>query len=441
MQFHGLSFLFLFLPLFLLAYYGAGRRWQNGILLLLSGVYYGLLGGWWNLGVILLFVALTYFLCRLMGVLSRKWLLFGGLTVIFGGLLFFKTAGGGRFLMPGFSFVSFQLAACLFRVYQKIMEPERDFLSFSAQILMFPKLLAGPLTEPQELQRQMRSRKAEPEQIHDGLQTFLLGLGLKVLLADPVGGIWAQARVAGFGNISPVFAWLALVSFAMALYFDFYGYSVMARGLGTMLGFQLPKNFDTPYLALSVGEFYRRWHRSLSLWLREYVYIPLGGSRAGKTRTAVNILLVWLFSGLWHGVGGNYLVWALFLGGMMVLERFWLGKYLKRKPAFAHIYTVLVILLSWVPFGMENWKEMGIFLGKLFCLGGKASNPLDFLLVLKSYFWYLFAGAFLAFTDCKPLWEKLKAHRLGNWAFFALFWLCVSRIATAAQSTFAYFQF
>lgn len=441
MQFNSLSFLFVFFPLFLVVYYGAGQRWQNVTLLLGSGVYYGLLGGWWNLGLVLLFVAVTYFAARMMRTTARKWLFYAVLAILFGCLLFFKAVAGGCFLPLGFSFVSFQLAAYLISVYKEKLEPETDFIGFCAGILMFPKLLAGPIMEPQQLCQHMRHRDIKPENINDGLRLLLVGLGFKVLLAGPVGGIWDQARVAGFQNISPIFAWLALLSFAMELYFDFYGYSVMARGLGQMLGFSLPRNFDSPYRALSVREFYRRWHQSLGRWFRDYLYIPLGGSRAGKKRTIVNIFGVWLLTGLWHGIGGHFLLWALFLGAMIVLERIWLGKRLENHPHLAHAITIFVILLSWIPFALSDWTDMGSLLGKLFCLGGTASNPFDFLFVLKDYFWLLLIGASLAIADIQSAWDKVRLHPLANWILFGLFWMCVYQIATVAQSPFAYFQF
>lgn len=441
MQFNSISFLFVFFPICLLVYYGAGQRWQNVMLLLGSGVYYGLTGGWWNLGLILLFVAVTYFSARMMKTSAKKWLFYTVIVILFGCLLFLKAAAGGLFLPLGFSFVSFQLAAYLICVYQGKMEPEMDFIGFSAGILMFPKLLAGPIMEPKQLYQQIHHRERKAEDIHEGLQLFLLGLGFKVLLAGPIGGLWTQARVAGFRNISPVFAWLALISFAMELYYDFYGYSVMARGIGRMLGFCLPRNFDSPYRALSVRAFYRRWHQSLGQWFRDFVYIPLGGSRAGKKRTIINILGVWLLTGLWHGIGGNYALWALFLAGIIVLERVWLEKRMEKHPKCAQALTIFVILLSWIPFAISDWQEMGSFLGRLFCLSGEVANPFDFLFVVKDYFWLLLVGAALALGDIQSLWAKMKTHPLSDWALFGLFWMCVYQIVTVAQNPFAYFQF
>lgn len=440
MQFYSFSFLFVFLPIFLAVYFLAGQRWQNPVLLLGSCLFYGIGGGWIHLGLLGLLVAVTYFAGRMMDSKLGKCFFYIVLTMIFGCLLFFKIASDGSFLPLGFSFVSFQLAYYLIWIFRGKVEPETNFCSFAVQMLMFPKLLAGPIMEPGLLAEQVRSRQRKGDNFHEGLQLFLLGLGLKVLLADPVGGIWAQARVAGFAHISPIFAWLALISFAMNLYFDFYGYTVMARGLGLMLGFSLPRNFCDPYRARSVREFYRRWHRSLGLWFRDCVYIPLGGSRAGTMRTVCNILLVWLLTGLWHGVGVNYLLWAAFLGFVIVLERLWLGQRLAKFPMLAHFYTLMTIFFSWIPFAFSEVGEIPAFLGLL--LGrSKAANIFDFLFVWQDYCWLLFASAVVALGNLRPIWEKIRLHPLTDWALLALFWLCVSRIATVEQSPFSYFRF
>jgi len=305
---------------------------------------------------------------------------------------------------------------------------------------MFPKLLSGPLMMPAQLHAEQDS-KTDHQNIHDGIQLLILGLALKVILANRLGGLWAQPAIAGYENISTQAAWLALTAFSMQLYFDFYGYSLMATGLGRILGFELPKNFDNPYASKTVSEFYRRWHMTLGLWFREYVYIPLGGNRGGALKTIVNLAVVWLFTGIWHGVGGNYLIWAMFLFTMIVLERLFLGKWLKKSHILCHVYLVFVILLSWLPFAVGDWNQMVIFLGRLFGIGAPPFNPKDYILWGQSYFGLMTAGVILATPLPEKLWKKVNHTLIADVLLVILFWVCIYFISTAAQDPFLYFQY
>jgi alginate O-acetyltransferase complex protein AlgI len=260
-----------------------------------------------------------------------------------------------------------------------------------------------------------------------------------VLLAGRLGGIWSQARAVGYEGISVAYGWIALISWAMQLYFDFYGYSLMAVGLGKMLGYDLPENFRHPYAAGSVSAFYRRWHITLGAWFREYLYTPLGGNRRGLLMTLLNLALVWLFTGLWHGVGGNYLLWAGFLWLCVVMEKLFLNRILKKLGFIRHIYLVFVILLSWVPFAIGDWNQMCLFLSKLFG-GGNTLNPRD-ILGLKDYIPMLAAGVVLATPVPEKFWKWIRDSALGWAILFVLFWFCIFRISTAAQDPFLYFKF
>ena len=245
----------------------------------------------------------------------------------------------------------------------------------------------------------------------------------------------------GYESISVPFAWLCLVGYAMQLYFDFYGYSLMAIGIGRMLGYELPENFLHPYISKTVSEFYRRWHATLGAWFREYLYIPLGGNRKGTVRTIVNLAVVWLFTGLWHGVGGNYLLWAGFLFLLIVNERLWLGKILKKLPLIGHVYVVFVILLSWVPFAVGDFSQMVVFLGRLFGLGGQVLNPADYILWGRDYAPILLSGVILATPLPAKLCARLKNTLLGDILILVLFWVVVYFISTAAQDPFLYFAY
>ncbi len=443
MQFNSIEFLFCFFPIFLGLYYPSPGKLHSAVLTLGSLVFYSLASGgnyWWIL-LLAEITVLAWIGGQLLGIYRDKRLLaalLGGLLAILG---FYKVYASGRFLAAGMSFYLFQIAAYLIDVYRKKLEPEKNILSFSAQIMMFPKLLSGPLMDPVQLRLQQQNCRPNGDGFLHGLKTLICGLGLKVVIANRLGSLWAQAAVVGYESISVPFAWLCLVGYAMQLYFDFYGYSLMAIGIGRMLGYELPENFLHPYISKTVSEFYRRWHATLGAWFREYLYIPLGGNRKGSVRTILNLAVVWLFTGLWHGVGGNYLIWAGFLFLLIVNERLWLGKILKKLPVIGHVYVVFVILLSWLPFAVGDFNQMVIYLGRLFGVGGEVLNPSDYILWGKDYVSILAAGVVLATPLPAKICARLKNTLLGDLLIFVLFWVVVYFISTAAQDPFLYFAY
>ena len=443
MQFNSLSFLFIFLPVFLAVYYLFPIRWRSGILSLGSFLFYFLACGkkFWPLILLAGLILLTYSAGRMLERHRSRSLLITVLALMGGSLCFFKCFHGGRWLAAGYSFYLFQMSAYLLDVYWERMKAELNFLNFAAQISMFPKLLSGPIVKPAELAEQNRTTAVSGEEFHRGLSELIIGLSMKVLLANRLSSLWVQANIMGLQNLSAPMAWLALAGFAIRLYFDFYGYSLMAVGLGRMLGYTLPENFLDPYASCSVSEFYRRWHVSLGMWFREYVYIPLGGNRKGMFRTILNLIIVWAFTGFWHGVGGNYLVWAGILCFLIILEQLFLRRFLEKHRWLGHIYTPFVILLSWVPFAVTGWQRMGIYFGKLFGGFGPGINPSDWLIFGKQYGIYLLAGAVLMIPAVNKAVRNLHKHVWGDIILFLLFWLCVMMIATSAQDPFMYFQY
>ncbi len=443
MQYNSITFLFHFLPLFLAAYYFLPAKLRNVTLVFGSLVFYYLSvkSNPWMFALLIVLTVLAYAFGLVMCRRDRRWIFFIGISLFAAILVFCKIYAGGKHLPVGMSFYLFQMAAYLVAVYQDKLEPERNMLRFGAGIVMFPKVLSGPLMEPASLGEQVSARKHSLYDFHHGLQDLILGLAMKVLLANRLGGLWGQAAVVGYDCISPAFAWLSLIAFAMRLYFDFHGYSLMAMGIGRMLGFHIPRNFDDPYASRSVSEFYRRWHMTLGAWFRDCIYIPMGGNRAGKGRTILNLLVVWALTGFWHGVGGNYLLWAGILVTFIVLERLFLSKLLKKTFALAHIYTVFVILISWVPFAIGDWNQMVTFLGRLFGLTGKTINPTDFIGQASNYAWLLLAGLVLATPLPRKLWQKVRDYWVVDIFLFALFWIAVYFVATAAQDPFMYFQY
>lgn len=443
MQFNSITFLFYFLPVFLLAYYMLPAGWRNVILVIGSLVFYFFACGQslWQIGIMVGLTLVSFGVGRILIKPRNRWLLALYLAISFGGLMFLKLYHGGAYLPAGMSFYLFQIAAYLVDVKREKLAPERNVLAYGAKTVMFPKLLSGPLIAPAVLNRQEAEWDHPSAQRTRGLQELILGLGLKVLLADRLGGLWSQAAVIGYESISVPFAWMSLCAYAMRLYFDFWGYSLMAIGLGRMLGFDFPKNFDDPYASRSVSEFYRRWHITLGRWFREYVYIPLGGNRKGSLRTIVNLGVVWLFTGIWHGVGSNYLLWAGFLFLLIINEKIWLGKLLKKLPVVSHLYTVAAILISWIPFAIGDFQQMIVFAGRLIGQCGHTLNGMDFVIWGKSYAVYLIAGLVLATPFPGNLWRKIRKKPVANVLLFCLFWVIVYCIATAEQSPFLYFSF
>ena len=439
MQFNSIAFIFHFLPLLLAAYYIFPSGLRNAVLLCGSLVFYFFAGGIQPVLMLLGCTVLCYVAALTLDGKRAKMRLAIYLLLLILILGFYKRFDGGGHLPAGMSFYMFQLAAYLIDVYREKVRPQGNLITFASRIVMFPKLLSGPLVQPSAL------HDAQPEptvfRFREGVHLLILGLGLKVILANRIGGLWAQAGVTGFDVLSTPAAWLALTAFSMQLYFDFYGYSLMAMGLGKMLGFDLPRNFDDPYAAKTVSAFYRRWHMTLGLWFREYVYIPLGGNRRGACRTILNLAFVWGLTGIWHGTGGNYLLWAGFLFLMIVNERLWLGKWLEKSHILSRVYLIGVILLSWVPFAVDDFVQMITFLRCLFGCGAKPANPQDWLQWAENFAGLLIVGIIFATPLPKKLWEKLKNSILADILLVVLFWVSIYFISTAAQDPFLYFRY
>lgn len=444
MQFTSISFLFHFLPVFLVLYYLVpGIQLKNAVLLIGSIVYYGFAVDWSIMPIIVLplIAALTYCAGKVLTDKKNYWWVFplsvAGLTMV---MTFFKCFADGKYFPAGMSFYLFQMAAYLISVYTGKQQAEQDPLRYGTQMLMFPKITSGPIYDPILLQNQVERRPSVTmKTVHKGLQQLILGMALKVIIANRIGSLWNQAAVIGYESLSVPFAWLSLLGYAIKLYFDFWGYSLMAMGVGRMLGFYLPKNFDDPYISRSVSEFYRRWHITLGTWFRNYIYIPMGGNRKGLVRTIMNLLLVWLLTGLWHGVGGNYLLWAGILVFFIVLERLFLRSLLEKHRVISHVYTVVVILISWVPFAISDWSQMWVFMGRLFGIGGISVGGSEFFHWMKEYAVLLIPAVLLMTGLPGKLWRKIEDSWWAELICLVLFWLSVYYIATAAQDPFMYF--
>ena len=454
MGFNTLPFVFVFLPLFLAAFYLVPARGRAGLLCLGSLVFY-VIGVWqrpWCLAPLLGLAVLVYLLGLRMRPRESRGLLVLGLTALFGCLFFFKYAGllGLGVTLPlAISFYSFQLAAYLIDVYRGRIPAERKLLLFFTGVLLFPKLLSGPLMDPLSLHEQL-SDPPQPglEDFDSGLRDFILGLSMKVLLANQIGGLWRQVGNIGYESVSTPLAWMGIAAYSLQLYLDFCGYSWMALGLGRMLGFRLPRNFEHPYAARSMQDFWRRWHISLSSWFRDYVYIPLGGSRVGKARWVLNLLVVWGLTGLWHGAAWTFVLWGLYFAVFLLLEKLFLGRLLRRLPVLRHIYVLTAALFSFVLFDASSLSAAIGAAGAMLGLGHLPVWDGGTLYYLHSYAPVLLAAAVGSTPLPAALCRRIAAGRAGRVldalepaALLALLAVCTAFLVSGSANPFLYFRF
>ncbi|MBO6215050.1 MAG: MBOAT family protein, partial [Lachnospiraceae bacterium] len=343
----------------------------------------------------------------------------------------------GLALPLGISFYTFQIMSYVIDVYRKKCPSSHNLLNLGTYLVMFPQLIAGPIVVYNDVAARLKNRKIGFYNIEEGLKKFTLGLGMKVIFANNIGGIWNTCLEEGFENLSTPMAWLGIASFSLQLYYDFGGYSLMAIGLGQMLGFKFPKNFDFPYIAGSVTDFWRRWHMTLTSWFREYIYIPLGGNRKGMARTILNMLIVWLITGLWHGAAWNFVVWGLYYFVLLVLERLFLKKVLDRIPVIPHIYTLVIVMCGWVLFESPSLSEALIFLSRMFTY-----NPgFEFIEPLKQYAMFMVPAILCATPVFSGIYLRIRKKWYGIALLFLIFWGSVVLLVDSVYNPFLYFRF
>jgi len=461
--FSSLEFIFRFLPLFLIIYYIVPKKFQNAVLLTGSLCFYAW-GDLKNLVFLLISVFINFIAVKRMkreNCNSKPWLITALLFNI-GMLFFFKyinfaidninviLAGiNGKQIaeltwgLPlGISFYTFQAISYVIDFYRKDIEDDPDLFHFATYLIMFPKLVSGPITSYKEIGNQLKNRNCSVTKFEKGLKLFVIGLGLKVILANRLGILWNNIQTIGFESISTPLAWLGSIGYSLQLYLDFQGYSLMAIGAGQMLGFHLPDNFRHPYMSKSMTEFWRRWHITLGLWFRNYVYIPLGGNRKGKKRLVFNLLIVWLLTGLWHGASWNYVLWGLVLFVLILFEKLYFKKILDRSVIIARIYMLLAIPLTWILFAIHSLKDVLIYYGRMFgIVQGINVNNGDFIKYFSQYKWLLFTGIFLCFPYGKRLFKKLENNILCTIFLLLVFWYSVYLLSNGLNNPFLYFQF
>ena len=471
MVFSSIAFIMYFMPVFFLVYYILPASYKNAWLFLasLGFYYYGVRGNPGYLLLMIMSVVVNFVAGKLIEAQKTKrarkaWLVVGivydlgwlslfkylgflieNLNALFGAMHVKVQLETWNLILPiGISFYTFQIISYLVDVYRRETKAEKSLISLGTYLCMFPQLIAGPIVNYHLIQEQLHKRKHSMVKVESGLKVFALGLAYKVLLANRVGHLWTEVTAIGYESISTPLAWMSIVAYSLQLYFDFYGYSLMAIGLGRMMGFDFPQNFNNPYMAVSMTDFWRRWHMTLGGWFREYVYIPLGGNRGGFAKTVRNMFVVWLLTGLWHGASWNFVLWGLLLFVLLFVEKAGLGKVLERHKALGHIYMILWIPLSWLVFVITDLSQLGIYLQKLFPFFGSTGTVLfqgDYLKYGKTYGIYLVLGILFATGVQEKLLKKNKNRLWVILLLLALFWASVYCMYLGMDDPFLYFRF
>ena len=463
MSFTTIEFMFRFLPIFLIVYYVVPTRYKNMILLIGSFVFYA-----WgqHFYLLLLMIVVNYTFGRLIGERQsqKKPLLVLGLIYNFGLLVFFKytnffieninallTATHVQIptisvVMPlGISFYTFQVVSYLVDVYRGEQRPVKNIINLGVYIAMFPQVTSGPIGLYSELEPTLLRRHCSVLNLESGLKTFIIGMGAKMLLANPMGTLWAGMSRYGYETLSCPYAWLGAFGYSFQLYFDFAGYSLMAMGLGQMLGLYVPRNFDHPYISGSMAEFWRRWHMTLGRWFKKYLYFPLGGSRCSFAKTIRNTFVVWAFTGLWHGASWNFVLWGLIFFVLLTIERLGLGKLLAKTKVLKHIYVIFLIPLTWVVFALPNMQDIATYFSRLFPFfaDNTASfvNTKDVIRALHDY-WYLLIACVVFCLPFPSRWyEKHKNSKLVILGLVLIYLMSVYKMQTQTSNPFLYYQF
>lgn len=439
MVFSSFEFLLWFLPFFLVIYYLTQKKYRNLCLFLFSLIFYayGAIEQPLYILLILLSIAVNYALGLLIERSrnhSKLWLITGliynfGILAVFKYLDFFieninkalglfAESGTGQsfntlspvnLILPiGISFYTFQIVSYLIDVYRKEVPAETNFINLGTYIIMFPQLIAGPIVKFSDIRKNLHKRSFHKKVFLDGIKIFVIGLGLKVLLANRIGSLWQDVSSIGYDSISVPLAWMGIAAYSFQIYFDFWGYSLMAIGLGKITGFSLPVNFNNPYTACSMTDFWRRWHMTLSTWFREYVYIPLGGNRNGKFKTYRNLLIVWFLTGFWHGADWNFIFWGILIFVIISIEKMGLGRILEKYPLIGHVYMILLIPLSWLVFAVSDLSAMATYFCRLIGIGGTNIYADDFIKYGKTYGILLLAAFLFSTAIPQKIYRKIK---------------------------------
>ncbi len=465
MVFSSFTFLFIFLPLVLLTYFLAKKRQlRNIVLLVFSLIFYA-----WGEPVYVLLMLLSIIVNYLIALKierrkrdKNKWMIidvifnlgiigffkYGNFVIQNINSIFHSNIGEMNLALPiGISFYTFQVLSYVIDVYRKTVPAQKSIVNLGMYVTLFPQLIAGPIVRYETVAEEIENRKENFTEVVEGLKRFFIGLGKKVLIANQMALIADTIYGGDLANTGTVSLWLAAISYTLQIYFDFSGYSDMAIGLGRMFGFHFLENFNYPYIAKSITDFWRRWHISLSTWFRDYVYIPLGGNRVSTLKWLRNILVVWLLTGLWHGASWNFILWGVYYGIILMIEKVFLGRIIEKLPkVLQHIYALFFIIIGWVIFRVEDFSQMGIVLQKMFTW--QASGIIDNIVLnfdIFSSLPYILIGIIGSMPLLAGVGEKTKQTNsyliVSNLWSFGIFMLSICFLLVATYNPFIYFRF
>lgn len=468
MLFSSLTFLFGFLPILLLGYYVVpSRKFKNCILLVFSLLFYA-----WGEPKYILLMLVTILVSYIMGLLINKYdskpkvkklLLIISIILILAGLIFFKytnfilenvtriTKANITFMdiiLPiGISFYSFQILSYIIDLYNKKVEVQRNIFSLALYVSLFPQLIAGPIVRYETVEDELKNRKENLSDILSGFKRFIVGLSKKIIIANNMGLIADSIFVLNNSNIGTLIMWLGVLAYTLQIYFDFSGYSDMAIGLGKMFGFHFLENFNYPYIAKSITDFWRRWHISLSSWFRDYIYIPLGGNRVSKLKWIRNICVVWLLTGLWHGASWNFVLWGAYFAIILLIEKIFLLKFIEKfSKIIQWLYSIFLIMLGWVIFRCESMELMNNVLSKMFIY--QKSDLLKFItenINLLFSMLFILPAIVVSFPIVPKLKEKFNKSIIMysgyNLLILILFAINIVFLTSSSYNPFIYFRF
>ena len=458
MVFSSILFIFRFLPIAMGIYFLTPKKLKNLSLLILSLIFYS----WGEPRYFLLMIAsifVDYFISINIEKNNKNKklkILLLAISIIFnvGILFFFKyinffieninsifnmSLNNVKITLPlGISFYTFQTMSYTIDVFLGKVKAEKNIINFGAFVCLFPQLIAGPIVKYIDISKELKNRDINLDEIQEGIRLFILGLGSKVLIANNIGSLWNEVETMGFNNISTILAWMGIIAFSLQIYFDFNGYSLMAIGLGKILGFNFPNNFNYPYESRSITEFWRRWHITLGQWFKQYVYIPLGGNRLGRARTYFNLFIVWFLTGFWHGASYNFILWGLYFFILICMEKNGLLNLLNKHKLISHIYTIFFILVGWVLFAVIDLNQIINFFKKMFIFN--AGN--EWIYYLRNYIITYTIAIIFSTSFLKKIYNKfVKNNIVDTIILITIFLLSIAYLVDSSYNPFLYFRF
>lgn len=459
MIFSTLLFLLLFLPILFIGIWVINKRFHNVFLLIISLIFYA-----WGEPILIYVMMGSIFINYIIGrlfesSLNRKLVLYFGVSINLCLLAWFKYMGffystylyftsvsnmdtEGVVLPIGISFYTFQSISYLMDVYNNKTKPQKSLINLGLYIALFPQLIAGPIVRYTDIMKELLHRTITIEQIQSGVQKFILGLSKKVIIANPTGQVADLIFNASEHQWNTPLAWCGAIAYSIQIYFDFSGYSDMAIGLGRILGFKFIENFNFPYMATSIQDFWRRWHISLSSWFRDYLYIPLGGNRKGKLRTTLNLALVFILTGLWHGPYWSYIFWGVFHGSFLILERTSFSTFISRYTILSRGYVLLVVIIGWVFFRMEDMERSISFIKTMFIPNFLPSSLLYEPYINITFYIPLILGIVFSSPVLKQFDKVVIQNRWSVQCLYIVsFMWCLVLLASNSYNPFIYFKF